>query len=134
MVIGNLGQDPDTRYIPSGTAVTSFSVAVSEGWVDKTTGEQKERTEWINIEAWGPTAEACAKYLSKGAKVYVEGRLQTDSWDDKESGQKRYRTKVRADRVEFLSTRQGGGDSARSGPTPSQQAPGQPDFDDDIPF
>jgi len=135
IIIGNLGQDPETKYLPSGAAVCNFSVAVSESWKDKQTGEIKERTEWVNVEVWGNTAEACQKYINKGSKVYVEGKLQTDSWDDKDTGQKRYRTKVRADNVQFLSSKDG------NQPQPSQPAPQntqqdapQQEFDDDIPF
>jgi single-strand DNA-binding protein len=131
IAIGNLGKDPETRYVPSGAAVTNFSIAVSETWKDKQTGEQKERTEWINVEVWGNAAEACAKYLSKGSQCYIEGKLQTDSWDDKDTGQKRYRTKVRADTVQFLDSKRSGED--RPTPAPSAPAP-QQEFDDDIPF
>ena len=80
IAIGNLGQDPETRYVPSGAAVTNFSIAVSESWKDKQTGEQQERTEWIRIEVWGKTAEACAQYLEKGSQCYVEGKLRTEQW------------------------------------------------------
>ena len=137
IAIGNLGQDPETRYVPSGAAVTNFSIAVSETWKDKQTGEQKERTEWINVEVWGRAAEACAEYLRKGSQCYVEGKLQTDSWDDKETGQKRYRTKVRADSVQFLSG--GGSRNERASDRKDQdgmppRGSGQEDFDDDIPF
>ena len=129
IAVGNLGNDPETRYIPSGTAVTTFSLAVSEQWKDKQTGEPKERTEWINVEVWGKAAEACAEYLRKGSQCYVEGKLQTDSWEDKDTGQKKYRTKVRADQVQFLGSRQGNQSSAPS-PEPQQNQ----EFDDDIPF
>lgn len=138
ILIGNLGMDPETSYLPSGTAVTKFSIAVTEGWKDKTTGEQKESTEWIDIEAWGGVAEACAQYLTKGAPVYVEGRWRTDKWEDKETGQKRYRTKVRADQVQFLSggNRQGQASDSRDqdGMPPRGSTQTQPEFDDDIPF
>jgi single-strand DNA-binding protein len=134
IAIGNLGQDPETRYLPSGAATTSFSIAVSENWTDKQTGEKKERTEWINVETWGKTAEACAEYLRKGAKVFIEGKLQTDSWEDS-AGQKKYRTKVRASEVQFLDSRQGNTSGATSSPAPKpQQQQPQEDFDDDIPF
>jgi single-strand DNA-binding protein len=129
IAVGNLGNDPETRYIPSGTAVTTFSLAVSEQWKDKQTGEAKERTEWINVEVWGKAAEACAEYLRKGSQCYVEGKLQTDSWEDKDTGQKKYRTKVRADQVQFLGSRQGNQSSAPA-PEPQQNQ----EFDDDIPF
>ena len=129
IAIGNLGNDPDTKYLPSGAAVTNFNIAVSESWKDKQTGEQKERTEWITVEVWGKSAEACAQYLKKGSSVFVEGKLQTDSWEA--DGVKKYRTKVRADNVQFLGSPSG----ERSGapkPTPPQQQ--QEKFDDDIPF
>lgn len=133
--IGNLGQDPETRYLPSGQAVTTFSLASSERWTDKTTGEIKERTEWLRVEAWGKLAEICSQYLTKGSQVYVEGKLQTDKWDDAQ-GVTRYSTKVRLDQVQFL-----GGDRKEGGSRPpqppqqqSQQAPANKGFDDDIPF
>ena len=137
IIIGNLGQDPETKYLPSGAVVANFSVAVSESWKDKQTGEIKERTEWVNVEVWGNTAEACDKYIHKGSKVYVEGKLQTESWDDKDTGQKRYRTKVRADNVQFLD-----GKDQRTEPSDNRDQDGKPpqsrskadDFDDDIPF
>lgn len=142
MAIGNLGQDPDTRYLPSGAAVTQFSIAVSETWKDKQTGEQKERTEWINVETWGNLAEICGEHLAKGRQVFIEGKLQTESWDDKESGQKRYKTKVRADNVQFLGAREGNDRNTRAGdrqdndgkPPAGSSGRGQEDFDDDIPF
>jgi len=132
MAIGNLGSDPETRYVPSGAAVTTFSIAVSESWTDKQTGEKKERTEWINVEVWGKAAEACAQYLSKGSQCFVEGQLQTDSWEDKNSGQTKYRTKVHAQNVQFLGSPQGRSDNKPPAPPkPNQQSQ---DLDDDIPF
>lgn len=132
IAIGNLGQDPETRYLPSGVAVCNFNIAVSESWKDKQTGEVKERTEWITVEVWGNTAEACAKYLTKGKQCYVEGKLQTDSWESE--GVKKYRTKVRADNVQFLgSPRDGQAPAAPAAPSAPAQ-PGPDDFDDDIPF
>ena len=113
IIIGNLGADPETRYVPSGAAVTTFSVAVSEQWKDKQTGEPVERTEWVRIEVWGKMAEACATYLEKGKQCYVEGKLRTEQWEDKDTGQKRYATKVRADNVQFLGSARDGG----AGPT-----------------
>jgi single-strand DNA-binding protein len=132
IAIGNLGKDPETRYLPSGAAVCNFSIAVSESWKDKQSGEQKERTEWMNIEVWGKTAEACQQYLTKGSQCYVEGKMQTDKWQDK-SGNDRWTTKVRADQVQFLGSK---GDGQRSAPAaPAGDAPPKPDeFDDDIPF
>jgi len=133
IIIGNLGNDPDTRYLPSGAMVANFSVAVSESWKDKQTGETKERTEWVRVEVWGNAAEACAKYLTKGKQCYVEGKLQTDKWNDKE-GVERYTTKVRADTVQFLGSPRDG-NAPQSQAKPSSSPPQhQPDFDDDIPF
>lgn len=133
VAIGNLGADPEMRYLPSGAGVCNFSVAVSEQWKDKQTGEPQERTEWINVEVWGKTAEACAEYLRKGSQCYVEGKLQTDSWEG-DDGQKKYRTKVRANNVQFLGGKQSGDriNAAKPKPTPPPQQEG--DFDDDIPF
>ena len=133
IAIGNLGSDPETRYVPSGAAVTNFDIAVTEVWKDKQTGEQKDRTEWIRIEVWGKIAEACAEYLRKGSMCYVEGKLQTDKWEDKQ-GVTRWTTKVRADNVQFLSTKDG---NAKPQPPPPDEVKGgqsQEDFDDDIPF
>lgn len=130
ILIGHLGQDPDTSYLPSGSAVTKFSVASTETWKDKATGEMKEHTEWVNIEAWGKTAEICDKYLKKGSAVYVEGKLRTDSWEDKDTGKKKFFTKVRADAVQFLGGRPERGPSAPQATEPEPQK----EFDDDIPF
>ena len=134
IAIGNLGADPETRYLPSGAAVTNFSIAVSESWKDKQTGELKERTEWMKIEVWGKSAEACQQYLHKGSQCYVEGKLQTDKWDDKD-GVTRYSTKVRADNVQFLGSARDGGAAPAAAPAPAaDQKPPQEEFDDDIPF
>ncbi|NLG34250.1 MAG: single-stranded DNA-binding protein [Lentisphaerae bacterium] len=102
LLIGNLTQDPELRRIPSGTAVTTLRLAVSESFQSKS-GERVERTVFLDVDVWDRQAETCSQYLSKGSPVFVEGRLQLDSWDDKETGQKRSRLKVRADRVQFLS-------------------------------
>jgi single-strand DNA-binding protein len=128
IAIGNLGKDPETKYLPSGAAVCNFSIAVSENWKDKQTGEQKERTEWINVEVWGNSAEACQKYLNKGSQCYIEGKLQTDMWE--KDGEKKYRTKVRADSVQFLGS---AGAGKRNASAPAAPAADQK-FDDDIPF
>ena len=130
IAIGNLGKDPETRYVPSGAAVTNFSIAVSESWKDKQTGEDKERTEWINVEVWGKTAEACAKYLEKGSQCYVEGKMQTDKWE--KDGVTRYSTKVRADNVQFLGSPRGG--ESRPAPSAPAKSDQQKELDDDIPF
>jgi len=131
ILIGNLGQDPDMKYMPDGTALCTFSVACNESWKDKSTGEMKERTEWVNVDVWGNNAEACGKFLSKGKSCYVEGSLRTDKWQDKE-GNDRYTTKVKANTVMFLGGGKGQGQEPNQ-PTPKRDEP-QPDFDDDIPF
>ncbi len=103
MLIGNLGRDPEMRYTPSGKPVTSFSLAVSRNWVSAD-GERHDETEWFNVVAWGNLAEICNQHLSKGQKVYVEGRLQTRSWED-ENGQKHFRTEVVANEMVILTGR-----------------------------
>ncbi len=105
MIIGNLGRDPEMRYTPSGKPVTSFSVATSRSWVT-TDGERKDATEWFNVVSWGNLAEICNQYLRKGSKVYVEGHLQTRSWDDAE-GQKHFRTELVANEMIILDSRPG---------------------------
>lgn len=136
IIVGNLGRDPEVSYMPSGKAVTKFSVATSETWKDKTTGEKKERTEWHRIIAYDKLGEICGEYLAKGRQVYVEGKLQTRSYDDKE-GVKRYTTEIIATDVQFLGGREaGGGRPASGGAPPRDQGGGQgpPPGDDDIPF
>lgn len=103
MVIGSVGRDPEMRYIPSGKPVTSFSVATSRGWTDAD-GERHEETEWFNVVAWGNLAEICKQHLRKGQQVYIEGRLQTRSWEDHE-GRKRFRTEVVANEMILLGKR-----------------------------
>ena len=135
ILVGNLGKDPDTRYMPSGSAVTNFSIATSESWKDKQTGEQKDRTEWHNISMFGKLAEIAAEYLRKGSQVYIEGKLRTRKWQDK-SGNDRYTTEVIADEMQMLGGRSGGGAPAMKDSAPAS-APAQnvaDDFDDDIPF
>jgi len=152
ILIGHLGADPDMRYTPSGAGVCELRVATSESWKDKN-GQRQERTEWHRVVVWGKTAEICAKYLAKGRQVYIEGRIQTRTYDDKE-GQKRYITEVIANDVQFLSSgRDGGGagaggGGARRGGADDGPPPPDPDFggggygggtgggggDDDIPF
>ena len=109
ILVGNLGADPELKYTPSNRAVCNLSVATNEVWKDKS-GQKQEKTEWHRVNVWGEQAENCSKFLTKGRMVYVEGRLQTRSWDDKE-GKKRYSTEVVADRVVFL----GGGAGAENG-------------------
>ena len=103
MIIGNLGRDPEMRYTPSGKPVTSFSVATSRSWTT-TDGERREATEWFNVVAWRDLAEICNQYLSKGSKVYIEGRLQTRSWESPD-GQKHFRTEIVADEMIVLDHR-----------------------------
>jgi single-strand DNA-binding protein len=112
ILIGTLGKDPELKYTPQGTAVTKFSMATNESFKDKQSGEWKERTEWHNIVCWQRTAEVAAEYLKKGGKVYIEGRLTTRSWDDKDSGQKRYMTEVVANDLVLLGSKGGGGGSS----------------------
>jgi len=105
MIIGNLGRDPEMRYTPSGKPVTAFSVAVSRGWTTSN-GEKREATEWFNVVTWGSLAEVCNQYLRKGSRVYIEGRLQTRSWDDPE-GRRHSRTEVVANEMVILDSRPG---------------------------
>jgi len=116
ILVGNLGRDPELRYIPSGQAVANFSLATSDRWRDKE-GNNQERTEWHRIVVWGKSAENCAQYLQKGRSVYVEGRLQTQEWEDKE-GVKRKTTEVVAQTVQFLGGRGGAGGGAGGGAEP----------------
>jgi single-strand DNA-binding protein len=108
ILVGRLGQNPEVRYTPSGAAVANFSVATNESWVDKS-GQKQERTEWHRVVVWGKTAENCNQYLTKGRQVYVEGRLQTRQWQDKD-GQTKYTTEIQAQTVQFL---EGAGGGAR---------------------
>ncbi len=135
IVIGNLGQDPETRYMPSGSAVTNLRVATNESWKDKQTGEQKDRTEWHRVAMFGRLAEIAAEYLRKGSQVYIEGKLRTRKWQDKD-GNDRYTTEIVADEMQMLGGRSGGGAPAMSDSPPASAAvqPSGDDFDDDIPF
>jgi single-strand DNA-binding protein len=140
ILIGNLGADPETRYMPSGAAVTNLRVATNESWKDKQTGEMKDRTEWHNVAMFNRLAEIAAEYLRKGSQVYIEGKLRTRKWQDRD-GNDRYTTEVIADEMQMLGGRGGPGGSGSagfdSGPAPSSGAaprPGPDDFDDDIPF
>lgn len=137
IIVGNLGRDPEVSYVPSGAAVAKFSVATSETWKDKSTGEKKERTEWHRIVAWDKLGEICGKYLAKGRQVYVEGKLQTRSYDDKE-GVKRYVTEIVAQDVQFLGGNRDAQDSGRpGGPAPFREpsaGSGGHGVEDDIPF
>jgi single-strand DNA-binding protein len=135
ILIGNLGRDPELRYTQNGQAVVNFTLATTENWSDRSTGEKQERTEWHRIVAWGRTGEICAQYLSKGRTVYVEGRIQTREWEDKE-GQKRRTTEINAQTVQFLGGPRGSGDASGGAPAkPETATPSSaPPADDDIPF
>ena len=118
ILVGNLGQNPEVRYTPSGAAVANFSLATNESWVDKS-GQKQEKTEWHRIVVWGKTAEHCQQYLTKGRQIYLEGRLQTRQWQDKD-GQTKYTTEVQAQTVQFLGGKAGAstgaaGDNRASG-------------------
>ncbi len=135
ILIGNLGKDPELRYTPSGTAVASFSLATSEKWKDRD-GNMQDKTEWHNIVVWGRQAEIAKEYLSKGRQVYIEGRIQTRSWDDKD-GNKRYTTEIIAQRLNFLGSRGDQGGGGASSPDVPPEAPPPGDLgaeDDDLPF
>ena len=111
IIVGNCGQDPETRYMPSGGAVTNVSLATSESWKDKNTGQQQERTEWHRIVFFNRLAEIAGEYLKRGSKVYVEGSLRTRKWQDKETGQDRYTTEIVGNEMQMLDSRGGqGGD------------------------
>lgn len=152
IVLGNLGRDPETRYTADGAAITNITVATSDRWKDKASGEMKEQTEWHRIVFFGRQAEIAGEYLRKGRPVYVEGRLRTRKWQDKD-GQDRYTTEIVADNMQLLGSREGmgggsdfegGGEesaprSAPSRPAASRPAASKPaaqiaDMDDDIPF
>ncbi|MBI5476051.1 MAG: single-stranded DNA-binding protein [Ignavibacteriales bacterium] len=130
LLIGHLGKDPELSYTASGVAVGKFSVATNESWKDQD-GNTQERTEWHNIVAWRKLAEICGQYLKKGSKVYLEGRLQTRSWDDKNSGVKRYTTEIIADNLIMLDSK-GSGNSGDM-ETPAREEPSAPEKDD-LPF
>lgn len=131
ILIGNLGKDPEMRYLPSGEAVATFSVATTETWKDKS-GSKQERTDWHRVEFIGKLAEVCGEYLKKGAPVYVEGRIQYDKWTDKENVEKTM-TKIRGDRMQMIGSRDAG---ERQLQKTEQEQPRSKldDFDDDIPF
>ena len=141
IIVGNLGQDPETRYMPSGSAVTNFTVATNESWKDKQTGEQKERTEWHRVSMFNRLAEVAAEYLRKGSQVYIEGKLRTRKWQGKD-GNDRYTTEIIADEMQMLGGRGGGGGdfgggsqgAGKGGGGSAPPQPGPDDFDDDIPF
>ncbi len=127
-LIGHLGKNPEVRYTASGSAVANFSIATNESWIGKD-GQKNEKTEWHNIVAWGKLGEICGEYLTKGKQVYIEGRITTRSWDDRD-GNKRYTTEVKADNMIMLG---GGGSSNFSAESSVAEAPPS-SIEDDIPF
>lgn len=148
ILIGNLGGDPEVRYMPSGGAVANVTLATSEAWKDKQTGEQHDRTEWHRVVFFNRLAEIAGEFLRKGSKIYVEGRIQTRKWQDK-NGQDRYTTEIIANEMQMLDSRGGSGNHASSEQGSSHQSSNQPhegmekashepmpetSFDDDIPF
>lgn len=148
IVVGNLGRDPESRFMPSGEQVTNIAVATTDKWKDKNSGEQKEATEWHRVSFFGKLAEIAGQYLKKGSQVYIEGRLRTRKYTDKD-GIERYATEIIAETMQMLGSRQGAGepsdDRYGSAPAARQNAPAAPrpaaksapnlsDMDDDIPF
>lgn len=131
-LIGNLGKDPELRYTNSGVPVATFSVATNETWKDQE-GNVQERTEWHNIVAWQKLAEICGEWLKKGSKVYIEGRLQTRSWDDKNTGQKRYMTEIVANDMIMLDSKGSAGRTAEAPPAAEAEKTTGPEKDD-LPF
>ncbi len=151
ILVGNLGKDPETRFMPSGGAVTNVTIATSESWKDKQTGQQQERTEWHRVVFFNRLAEIAGEYLKKGSKVYIEGALRTRKWQDNSTGQDRYTTEIVAGEMQMLDSRgdgagtgggyaqggqQAGGQSQTGGQQQAPQAAMAPsdNFDDDIPF
>jgi single-strand DNA-binding protein len=150
IIVGNLGADPETRYTPSGDAVTNIRVATTDKWKDKASGETKEQTEWHRVAFFGRLAEIAGEYLKKGSQVYIEGSLRTRKWQDKD-GQDRYSTEIRGDTMQMLGRREGGGAPREDGSAPrgagapsaapsgERAAAKKPagkfdDMEDDIPF
>jgi len=140
ILVGNLGRDPEVRYMPSGNAVANVTLATTESWKDKQTGEKQERTEWHNVVFYSRLAEIAGEYLKKGSQVYVEGSLRTRKWQDK-SGNDRYTTEIIASEMQMLGGRSGSTGYAAGDAKPpmaeqssSSAGSAAPDFDDDIPF
>lgn len=129
IIVGTLGKDVEVRYLPSGNAVASFSVATTEFWKDKNTGQNQEQTEWHQAQAFGKLAEICGEYLRKGSKVYLEGSLKTEKRQDKQTGQDRYATKIKINTMQMLDSRQQGQSESASGGS----FPGYEDFDQQPP-
>jgi len=141
ILVGNCGKDPETRYTPSGAAVTNISIATTESWKDKNTGEKQDRTEWHNVVFFGRLAEIAGEYLKKGSQVYVEGSLNTEKWTDK-SGNDRYTTKIKANEMQLLGGKSDNAGQGNQQSQPAQQQNAAPAFsggddfdpDQDIPF
>ena len=144
IIVGNLGRDPEVRYTANGNAIANITVATTESWKDKQSGERQEKTEWHRVVFFGRLAEIAGEYLKKGAQVYIEGRLQTRKWEDK-SGQERYTTEIVASEMQMLGSRGGGASEAPDDDYSSEArsatassgggaSGGDPDLDDDIPF
>jgi len=136
ILVGRLGKDPEIRSTPSGTSVAKFSLATDDRFTDKN-GEKQERTEWHNIVAWGKLAEICGQYLRKGKLIYIEGAIRTDSWDDKETGQKKYRTEIIANQMQMLDRKgdeNGGGSYAGAAKKSTSNTATQVEEDDEVPF
>lgn len=144
IIVGNLGKDPESKHTSNGSSVSNFSVATSETWKDKNTGERKEATEWHRVVAFGRTADVVNQYLSKGSKVYVEGKIQTRKWQDKE-GNDRYTTEILANNIKMMDGKSESGQSRQQSRAPElvsqgpekpapQQAPVSDFLDDDVPF
>lgn len=135
IILGRLGQDPELKYTPSGAAVCNFSLATSESWNDKNSGQKQEKTEWHRIVVWGKLAELCNQYLSKGKQAFVEGKLETRSWEDKE-GKKRFTTEIKATTVQFISGGAASGSDDNGSDSGNYDGPDEdPNFaSDDIPF
>lgn len=139
ILVGHLGKDPETRYLPNGDQTTTITLATSDTWKDKQTGEKKEATEWHRVVFWRKLAEIAGQYLKKGALVYVEGALKTRKWQDK-NGQDRYTTEIVADTMQMLGGKSGGSSAPEPSPSPAPQRsaqgapPADDGFGDDIPF
>jgi len=146
ILIGNLGRDPEVRYTPNGLAVANIAIATTESWKDKQSGEQQEKTEWHRVVMYGRTAEIAGEYLKKGSKIYIEGRLQTRKWQDKNTNQDRYTTEVVCDSMQMLDSKGGNNNSGQAESSNANQAENTfsaapttstetvDSFNDDIPF
>jgi len=140
ILLGHLGRDPEVRSTPSGRQVANFTLATNRRWTNRETGERQEETEWHRIVVWGRQAEVAGQYLRRGKQIYLEGRLQTRSWEDRQSGEKRYTTEVICENFQMLGSRDGGGGGGggfSEPPHPAETADSYtppPEEDDDIPF